>query len=393
MTTGGFPGRRVATRIHAAAASPFGLSEPASGSEWPVVPGAGRLPARHRDDRDTAPDCAFRRPRRLQPTTLPVAAPWMAAPYHPVTRASLEIFLAISLPPLARRPHLAPVTTRFPNFAPPSASRVVTGGNRASSGREPPQLAQIPVDHATPSPLFVSGDTYTTRSLPSLSHACRTGSRVKGWLGRHPPGQSAQAPTPPLTRCARPTVRTVRRESSATHKRHGPADHRESHQTVHRHQHPPRRPRGRSTPRDRPRHRPVRGRHRRNAAMARRPRVNTPAAGSGAAPGPTAELVRMRVSRTPASDRQEPNRLHHRNDAHALNPQRPVHVRPQRRYRRIQTRTLDQVLVPSSRCGLDRLGNRFRLTALNSGPLKLAGPRACDRPGTPPSGSGRSRSR
>ena len=46
---GGFPGRRVATRIRAAAASPFGLSEPASGSEWPVVPGAGRLPARHRD--------------------------------------------------------------------------------------------------------------------------------------------------------------------------------------------------------------------------------------------------------------------------------------------------------------------------------------------------------
>ena len=54
-------------------------------------------------------------------------------------------------------------------------------------------------------------------------------------------------------------------------KRHGPPDHRESHQTVHRHQHPPRRPQGRTTPRARPRHRPVRGRHRRNAAMARRP--------------------------------------------------------------------------------------------------------------------------
>ena len=53
MTTGGFPGRRVATRIRAAAAWPFELSEPASGSEWPVVPGAGRLPARHRDDRDS----------------------------------------------------------------------------------------------------------------------------------------------------------------------------------------------------------------------------------------------------------------------------------------------------------------------------------------------------
>ena len=31
INPGGFPGRRVATRIHAAAASPFGLSEPASG--------------------------------------------------------------------------------------------------------------------------------------------------------------------------------------------------------------------------------------------------------------------------------------------------------------------------------------------------------------------------
>ena len=36
-------------------------------------------------------------------------------------------------------------------------------------------------------------------------------------------------------------------------------------------------------PRARPRHRPVRGRHRRNAAMARRPRVNSPAAGPQAA--------------------------------------------------------------------------------------------------------------
>ena len=73
--------------------------------------------------------------------------------------------------------------------------------------------------------------------------------------------------------------------------RHGPADHRESHQTVHRHQHPPRRPRGRSTPRGQPRHRPVRGRNRRNAAMARRPRVNTPAADPEAAFGRRAVYV------------------------------------------------------------------------------------------------------
>ncbi len=101
INPGGLPGRRVATRIRAAAASPFDLSEPASGSEWPAVPVAGRLPARHRDDRDTAPDCALRRPPRLQPTTLPVAAPWMAAPYHPVTKASRDFLLARSSPPLA----------------------------------------------------------------------------------------------------------------------------------------------------------------------------------------------------------------------------------------------------------------------------------------------------
>ena len=71
-------------------------------------------------ERDTALDCAFQRPRRRQPTTLPVAALWMAAPYHAVTRASRAIFLAIPLPPLARRPLLAPVTTRFAPFRTPS---------------------------------------------------------------------------------------------------------------------------------------------------------------------------------------------------------------------------------------------------------------------------------
>ena len=63
-------------------------------------------------------DCAFRRPRRLQPTTLPVAALWMAASYHRVTRASLAKFLSRSLPRLARRPLLAPVTTRSPQSTP-----------------------------------------------------------------------------------------------------------------------------------------------------------------------------------------------------------------------------------------------------------------------------------
>ena len=43
------PGRRVARRARAAAASPFNGVNPPSGSMWPNVPSAGRLPARHRN--------------------------------------------------------------------------------------------------------------------------------------------------------------------------------------------------------------------------------------------------------------------------------------------------------------------------------------------------------
>ena len=63
-------------------------------------------------------DCALRRPRRRQPTTLPLAALWMAAPYHAVTRAARGKRLANPLPLLARRPLLPPVTTRFATSAP-----------------------------------------------------------------------------------------------------------------------------------------------------------------------------------------------------------------------------------------------------------------------------------
>ena len=160
----GFPGRRVATRIHAAAASPFGLSEPASASEWPVVPGAGRLPARHRDDRDMAPDCAFRRPRRRQPTTLPVAAPWMAAPYHPVTRAARRFLLARSLQPLARRPILAPVTTRSPQSTP---------SRRAGSDRRQPRQPR-PRAAPTRADLHRPCSSPATRTRPALSPPCPT---------------------------------------------------------------------------------------------------------------------------------------------------------------------------------------------------------------------------
>ena len=134
INTGGFPGCRVATRIRAAAASPFGLSEPPSDAEWPVVPWRGVCPRDIAIIAIAALDCAFRRPRRLQPTTLPVAALWMAASYHRVTRASLGKFLSRSLPPLARRPILAPVTTPFAPIRTRSPAGAVTGGNRA----EPP---------------------------------------------------------------------------------------------------------------------------------------------------------------------------------------------------------------------------------------------------------------
>ena len=87
---------------------------------------------RHRDCGDSGTGLRpFRRPRRRQPTTLPLAARWMAAPYHAVTRAARAIFLSRSLPPLARRPILPPVTTPLPHPH-PVAGRVVTGGTRAA---------------------------------------------------------------------------------------------------------------------------------------------------------------------------------------------------------------------------------------------------------------------
>ena len=168
LNTGGFPGCRVdPRRSRAAVASPFGLTEPASGSEWPVVPSAGRLPARHRGDRDTALDCAFRRPRRLQPTTLPVAALWRAAPYHPVTKASRAIFLANPLWPLAARPLLPPVTTRSPQSTPSRRP----GSDRRQPHQPRPGAAPTRADLRRPcSP---PNDTYSACSLPSLSQSVR----------------------------------------------------------------------------------------------------------------------------------------------------------------------------------------------------------------------------
>ncbi len=104
---------------------------------WLIVPSAGRLPARHRGDRDTALDCAFRRPRRRQPTTLPVAALWWRHHTTPSREPHERSSYQIPLPPLARRPHLAPVTTPFAPIRTPPPAGAVTGGRRVGPPPSP----------------------------------------------------------------------------------------------------------------------------------------------------------------------------------------------------------------------------------------------------------------
>ena len=65
-----------------------------------------------------APDCAFSAPTSASADHAAGGSSVVAAPYHPVTRASRAFLLARSLQPLARRPILAPVTTRSPQSAP-----------------------------------------------------------------------------------------------------------------------------------------------------------------------------------------------------------------------------------------------------------------------------------
>ena len=117
-----------------------------------------------------APDCALRRPRRRQPTTLPAAALWMAAPYHVVTRASLGKLLSRSLPPLAQRPLLAPVTTRFPHSAP---------HRRPGSDRHAPHH-------------FCNRSTNSFRSAtPCTAPRCRQAARL--WVSRSASAARSQA--------------------------------------------------------------------------------------------------------------------------------------------------------------------------------------------------------
>ena len=90
---------------------------------------------------------------------------------------------------------MAPVTTRFALIRARNACRAVTGGNRAKPGREPSQLAQTPVDHATPSPLAVSDDTHATLSLPSLSQSAR---RARASRADRPNTRQADSALDPL---------------------------------------------------------------------------------------------------------------------------------------------------------------------------------------------------
>ncbi len=189
INPGGFPGRRVATRIRAAAASPFGLSEPASGQEWPVVPGAGRLPARHRDFCDSG-------------TGLRLSAPTSASadhaaggssvdggilpPRHESLTSKILITILAAIGPKADfgACHYPVRTDPHPHRLPGSDRR-----NRAKPGREPSQLAQIPVDHATPSPQVRLRQYARDPLSPLPVPVCQTCSRVKGGPPQHPPGR------------------------------------------------------------------------------------------------------------------------------------------------------------------------------------------------------------
>ena len=158
-------------------------------------------------------DCAFWRPRRLQPTTLPVAALWMAAPYHPVTNAARRFLLARSLPRLARRPILPPVTTRFA----PNALGSRPGSDRRQPRPPRPRAATTRADPRRSGHPVAPCSSPTIRTRPALSPPCPSLSDVLARQGLTSPTPARR--TPPLTRCARPTDRTVRRESSGTHRR------------------------------------------------------------------------------------------------------------------------------------------------------------------------------
>ena len=127
-------------------------------------------------------DCALRRPRRLQPTTLPVAALWMAAPYHAVTKAARRRnFLSNSLPSLARRPLLPPVTTPFPHSAPHRRSGSDRHARRAAP--EPSPAEQRAQAHRADRSLRTGprGSQGSTPSAPSAGGAAGAAMHTRGF--------------------------------------------------------------------------------------------------------------------------------------------------------------------------------------------------------------------
>ena len=158
-------------------------------------------------ERDTALDCALRRPRRRQPTTLPVAALWMAAPYHAVTKASRAIFLAIPLPPLARRPLLPPVTTRSPHSAPdrePGSDRRQARLEPHPSPRQPPTQNGARRAGARPSQAVraarkgapLSPHLRGARGARQCARRRRCGSNAPGAMAPRRSGPAALTPRP-----------------------------------------------------------------------------------------------------------------------------------------------------------------------------------------------------
>ena len=107
-------------------------------------------------------DCAFRRPRRLQPTTLPVAALWMAAPYHPVTRAGTKNSVSTILAATGPKADFAACHYPFRANPHPFAGRVVTGMLRA---------------------IFATASSRSFRSAtPCTAPRCRQAARL--WVSR-----------------------------------------------------------------------------------------------------------------------------------------------------------------------------------------------------------------
>ena len=135
MNAEGFPGRRVATRIRAAATSPFASSEPHPIRTWPIVPVAGRLPARHRDFCDSG-------------TGLRLAAPTSTSADHAACGSSVDggtlrrrhesrTRISVSTILTAADPEADFAARHYPFRANPHpfAGRVVTGGMRGEPTR------------------------------------------------------------------------------------------------------------------------------------------------------------------------------------------------------------------------------------------------------------------